>query len=548
MLDAIVIENFQSFREPVEVPLAPITLLYGPNSAGKSAVLDALALAKAIFTDDERTLLSLTMRQRHQPKPGQDIGPIKLRMQAHAELNPSDGFFNSQRVLRRVPIGDLDDIPWKTPGSVTSEVNGEAFIEWTIECWPDPYMSAFRRLTIDINGHPTLGLELMDEDGIETELSIDPTVFGTMLTGLAEQSDSSPGRSGAFVTAVDVDHGPLQVTVRKDDPEGGDWFLHVLATLANWLLHRSAEILAPPVVVPADRGVIADRDLIVFVRRQGSDPLGLPRKFTSLPQRDLLSRSVIGGSDSWIIQQIALARVGIASASLPEGRGPAAGESMDVFVNRCLADHLFLDAGYQVRFDVCEVLPPSHSKQGQQLSDGATQAAVVICTLADRDDRKLTFEDVGTGISCVLPVLGAWHSGFSFVQQPELHLHPALQASLADVAIEVSSRLMPEDGSQNQTGKLQGTQVRRKTLHILETHSEYILLRCLRRLRQTAQGLHPDGSPQRFTPAQISVLYFDPRPDGSTKVRKIRLTEDGEFIDRWPRGFFEERGRELFDE
>jgi predicted ATPase len=60
--------------------------------------------------------------------------------------------------------------------------------------------------------------------------------------------------------------------------------------------------------------------------------------------------------------------------------------------------------------------------------------------------------------------------------------------------------------------------------------------------------MHPDNSPQRLNPTRISVLYFDPQQDGSTKVRKIRLTEDGEFIDRWPRGFFEERGRELFDE
>jgi predicted ATPase len=93
-----------------------------------------------------------------------------------------------------------------------------------------------------------------------------------------------------------------------------------------------------------------------------------------------------------------------------------------------------------------------------------------------------------------------------------------------------------------------GIQRRGHVLHILETHSEYLLLRCLKRLRQTAQGLHPENSPQRLTPEQLSVLYFDPRPDGTTHVRRIRVTEDGEFIDRWPRGFFEERGQELFDD
>lgn len=46
----------------------------------------------------------------------------------------------------------------------------------------------------------------------------------------------------------------------------------------------------------------------------------------------------------------------------------------------------------------------------------------------------------------------------------------------------------------------------------------------------------------------VSVLYFDPSPDGTTKVKRLRISDDGEFIDRWPRGFFTEREQDLFDE
>ncbi|MFA5017995.1 MAG: AAA family ATPase [Methylobacter sp.] len=36
------LQNFQSIREYTKIPLAPITLIYGQNSAGKSAIHDGL--------------------------------------------------------------------------------------------------------------------------------------------------------------------------------------------------------------------------------------------------------------------------------------------------------------------------------------------------------------------------------------------------------------------------------------------------------------------------------------------------------------------------
>ena len=41
-------ENFQSITQSVGLDFAPITLLYGPNSAGKSSVFDALEFLKLI--------------------------------------------------------------------------------------------------------------------------------------------------------------------------------------------------------------------------------------------------------------------------------------------------------------------------------------------------------------------------------------------------------------------------------------------------------------------------------------------------------------------
>jgi AAA15 family ATPase/GTPase len=83
-------------------------------------------------------------------------------------------------------------------------------------------------------------------------------------------------------------------------------------------------------------------------------------------------------------------------------------------------------------------------------------------------------------VSQVLPVLVAAYASQGSIlamEQPEIHLHPALQAELGDVFIE--SALGP-----------------RGNTFILETHSEHLILRLLRRIRETTNGeLPPDLTP-----------------------------------------------------
>ena len=45
ILNALHITNFKAFAKTQRVPLRPVTLIYGANSAGKSSILHALALA-----------------------------------------------------------------------------------------------------------------------------------------------------------------------------------------------------------------------------------------------------------------------------------------------------------------------------------------------------------------------------------------------------------------------------------------------------------------------------------------------------------------------
>jgi predicted ATPase len=137
--------------------------------------------------------------------------------------------------------------------------------------------------------------------------------------------------------------------------------------------------------------------------------------------------------------------------------------------------------------------------------------------------------DVGVGISQVFPLIplalgGDWvenRHGIIAIEQPELHIHPAMQATLGDLFIEGI-------GHENNCFS--------SKRFIIETHSEHLLLRLLRRIREG------DGWPAS---EDIVIQYLEPSKEG-IKVTYIRVDKEGEFIGNWPHGFFNERAEELF--
>jgi predicted ATPase len=142
------------------------------------------------------------------------------------------------------------------------------------------------------------------------------------------------------------------------------------------------------------------------------------------------------------------------------------------------------------------------------------------------DDGALALpSEVGAGIAQVLPVIVAALADrvpFVMIEQPEIHVHPRLQTGLGDLFIEASaSRQL-----------------------LIETHSEHLILRLLRRIRETTDGELTTGAPA-FTPDQLSVMHVQSTPAGAVFTR-LRVDATGEFIDRWPTGFFAERAGELF--
>lgn len=149
--------------------------------------------------------------------------------------------------------------------------------------------------------------------------------------------------------------------------------------------------------------------------------------------------------------------------------------------------------------------------------------------LVTADDAELPVRtsDVGVGISQVVPIVVAAldpeRPGITAIEQPELHLHPKLQVELGDLFAH------PID---------------RGGVFLIENHSEHLMLRLLRRIEETHGGDLPEGKPP-LQPDQVSVVYLS-QTGGEVQAKRLRIDDTGEFIDRWPQGFFDERDDELF--
>ena len=153
----------------------------------------------------------------------------------------------------------------------------------------------------------------------------------------------------------------------------------------------------------------------------------------------------------------------------------------------------------------------------------------IIPYLVDNYQRELDIEDVGSGIGYVLPVLASLvHDDISLIQQPELHLHPRLQSQLGEAIVK---------SVENKKDY--------RAFTLIETHSEHVLLRVMRLIRQSESRKNDSKNPLTYD--RVSVLYFEPLPSGETQVKRLRLAPDGQLIDRWPGGFFNERFTDIFD-
>ena len=143
----------------------------------------------------------------------------------------------------------------------------------------------------------------------------------------------------------------------------------------------------------------------------------------------------------------------------------------------------------------------------EEIAKGTNLYRAMVKTSPGSPSTSLT--DVGFGVSQILPALVLLYyvpeHSTVLMEQPEIHLHPAVQSGLADVLLSVAS--------------VRNVQI------LVESHSEHLMRRLQRRV---AEG-------------QVSSddvkLYFVSSQRGQAQVSDLQLNECGE-IENWPEKFF----------
>lgn len=496
MIKQLKLKNFKSFKNEQTLNIAPITLIYGPNSSGKSSVIQSLLLLnQSILNTDaiknnelaskgENLDLGLPLNFLHK---GNTKSPMVISFKEQIDL--SKRRINWRKKEEKQLPEDLIDL--------------DLTLEFKQDTDDDPYSALkFQKIIYKIktkeneifefsfikfkqNEYKFLNItsaknaaklfikyehEIFENEDSEKIKNLKPLVKKITLSELSEKFTTIIfSNRGLF---SDVNFLPT-FTFRdfsKAEKNNFEYSFH-------W------NRLMTDINFPIDRAI---RSLNHISGLRNS-----PQRYYPLTN----TRGFVGRSGE-----------NMAALLLKLSKGPNKNQ-----LNKWLKK---LEIPYQISVE------PTQDKLAGSL---------LIMKLKDlRNNVEVTPSDVGIGISQILPLLIQGMSetantsarnknpNIRCVEQPELHLHPRLQANLADFFIDTVK--------QNPNLKW-----------ILETHSESLMLRLQKRIRN-----------KEISKDQISVNYVNPVKGGFSNLIELRLDDEGDFIDEWPNGFFEEAYLEKF--
>jgi hypothetical protein len=544
LIKSISLKNFKGFSDEVRIELRPITLLFGANSAGKSSVLQALQYTHEILrgadldTDNTRhggDLMELGGFQNlvHNRDLDQSI-QIGIEMNLGDSSMPDvtddsdldeDSFDIGLRSLtdRLNAFKRSVDYVELRLGVSWSQIRGEPIVSSYEVVMNDAWCASVssssdgRQARLKINGsHPLFMTSHENVGNLATELDglvgSEDVYFDYELPHMGEMRDD-----GGLVSWLPDVFYDLQ---EQGAEPAGAGFVNWLRVMDGARPRRNSVRIRSPGAKSA-RGIRSIAEFESFLRWLLCAPADTLRRqlqqmryvgpLRVLPTRDSSITKRTGRGD-WADGTAAWSSLGLGSSSFRER------------VSMWMEQPSRLNTGYGVAVRKTQEFEVEGPESGPGNRVGQQRIRVV---LRDRNGLHFEPQDIGVGVSQVLPVVVAAldpRASVVSIEQPELHVHPAVQVGLGDLLLEGA--------------------ISEGLTFLVETHSEHLVMRIQRRLREQFTGEAANTVPE-FQAEDISFIFFSRNDSGRVVAAQIGLTPEGKFDAPWPNGFFHERTVEV---
>ncbi|MCB4435553.1 AAA family ATPase [Alteromonas sp. McT4-15] len=602
-LKSLGLRNFKSIGNKQQViTLAPITLLFGPNSAGKSTVLQALIYLKEVvskrnFNPDYSELGGEWL----------DLGGFKNIVHNHDLANAMEfevtlAVENDElpSYLTDYEAEQLESEKYPAVADIFESLN-DVTIFLSLKWSQLQQKVVVQEYSCKLNGAPVAQIK-SSLDGKQIEITALPLAVDFLQTPIPSLGEEE---SLAYVlaqrldtTVLGSDGAVLDHAINLDDKDVAEISVQ-FEKLKNsgsvskeWLLEAKNALSLRTTRTAASLKTEIEKALELNSDTSAAKTIGLPQQKHALPEYEfglrldadaweeseeelpdvnekllrtfacgVLNSAVCGPLSclaSWLENLNYIgplrdlpprniqARTSVNKSRWAKGLAawemlPDASKKLIDEINFWLGEGC-LNSGYQVSIKHYRELDESVSFQlfsmlnGEIDLDDQVRLTQMLESIPKKVRVGLTEEltglevmpqDIGVGISQLFPVIALsvfQKNGLAAIEQPELHIHPKLQVELADMFVSAIKN--------------------KNMMFLLETHSEHLMLRLLRRIREANEEQGTDYS-EALTTEDLSVQYVQSN-DGLTEFKHLRVSDDGDFIDEWPSGFFDERDEELF--